>query len=71
MYVVLHGTAGVPHESTKVQNVKQKVVVGIVSGFGGIGEFHFKTILDSWLKVNMKEVVCPNAALMYPHEAAD
>jgi hypothetical protein len=23
------------------------------------------------LKVDVKEVVCPNAALMYPHELAD
>jgi hypothetical protein len=53
------------------QNIKQKVVIGVVSGFGGIDKFHFKTIPDSWLKVDVKEVVCPNAALMYPHEAAD
>jgi hypothetical protein len=53
------------------QNIKQKVVIGVVSGFGGIDKFHFKTIPDSWLKVDVKEVVCPNAALMYPHEVAD
>jgi hypothetical protein len=53
------------------RNVKQKVAVGVVSGFGGIDKFHFQTIPDSWLKVNVKEVVCPNAALRYPHEPAD
>jgi hypothetical protein len=53
------------------RNVKQKVAVGVVSGFGGIDKFHFQTILDSWLKVDVKEVVCPNAALMYPREPAD
>jgi hypothetical protein len=53
------------------QNVKQKVAIGVVSGFGGIDKFHFKTIPDSWLKVDVKEVVYPNAALMYPHKAVD
>jgi hypothetical protein len=28
------------------QNVKQKVVVGVVSGFRGKDKFYFKTILD-------------------------
>jgi hypothetical protein len=51
-------------------NVKPKVAVGVVSGFGGIDKFHFQTIPDSWLKVDVKEVVCPNAALKYPHKAA-
>jgi hypothetical protein len=53
------------------QNIKQKVVIRVVSGFGGIDKFHFKIIPNSWLKVNMKEVVCPNATLMYPHKAID
>jgi hypothetical protein len=53
------------------RNIKQKVAVGVVSGFGGIDKFHFQTIPESWLKVDVKEVVCPNAALMYPHEPAD
>jgi hypothetical protein len=53
------------------QNVKQKVAVGVISSFRGIDKFHFKTIPDSWLKVNVKEVVCPNAAFMYPYEVVD
>jgi hypothetical protein len=53
------------------RNIKQKVVVGVVSGFGRIDKFHFQTIPESWLKVDVKEVVCPNIALMYPHEPAD
>jgi hypothetical protein len=53
------------------RNIKQKVAVGVVSGFGGIDKFHFQTIPEPWLKVNVKEVVCPNAALMYPHEPTD
>jgi hypothetical protein len=53
------------------RNVKQRVAVGVVSGFGRTDKFHFMTIPDSWLKVDVKEVVCPNAALMYPHEVAD
>jgi hypothetical protein len=53
------------------KNIKQKVAVGIVSGFGGIDKIHFKTILKSWLKVDVKEVVSPNADLMYPNKNAD
>ena len=53
------------------QNVKQKVAIRTISGFGGINIFHFKTISNSWLKVDVKEVVYPNAALIYPHEAID
>jgi hypothetical protein len=41
------------------KNVKQKGVVGIVSGFGGIDKFYFNTIPKSWLKVD----------LMYTNEA--
>jgi hypothetical protein len=53
------------------KNVKQKVAVGIVSGFGGIDKFHFNTIPESWLKVDVKEVVSPNADLMYPNKNAN
>jgi hypothetical protein len=53
------------------KNVKQKVAVGIVSGFGRIDKFHFNTIPESWLKVDVKEVVSPNADLMYPNENAN
>jgi hypothetical protein len=53
------------------KNLKQKVAVGIVSGFGGIDKFHFNTIPESWLKVDVKEVMSPNADLMHPNEDAD
>jgi hypothetical protein len=53
------------------QNVKQNVAIGVVSGFRGIDKFHFKTIPNSWLKVDVKKVVCPNATFMYLHEAAN
>jgi hypothetical protein len=52
-------------------NVKQKDVVGVVSGLGRIHKFHFNTIPNSWLKVNVKEVMSSNAALMYSYEATD
>jgi hypothetical protein len=42
-----------------LRNVKKKVVVGVVSGFGGIDKFHFQTMPNLWLKVDVKEVVCP------------
>jgi hypothetical protein len=40
------------------RNSKQKVTVGVISGFGGIDR----------LKVDLKEVSCPNVDLMYPHK---
>jgi hypothetical protein len=53
------------------KNEKQKVVVGVVSGFGGIDKFHFNTIPESWLKVDVKEVMLPNADMIYPNEDAN
>jgi hypothetical protein len=53
------------------KNLKQKVAVGIVSSFGGIDKFHFNIIPESWLKVDVKDVLSSNAELMYPHELAD
>jgi hypothetical protein len=50
------------------RNSKQKVTVGVISGFGGIDRFHCNTIPESWLKVDLKEVSCPNVDLMYPHK---
>jgi hypothetical protein len=52
------------------KNSKQRVAVGFVSGFGGIDTFYFHPIPDAWLKVDMKEVTTPTAALMYPKEDA-
>jgi hypothetical protein len=54
-----------------LKNLKQKVAVGIVSGFGGIDKFYFNTIPESLLKVDVKEVMSPNADLMYPNEAVN
>jgi hypothetical protein len=53
------------------KNLKQKVAVGVVRSFGGIDKFHFNTILESWLKVDVKEVMSSIADLMYLHKGAD
>jgi hypothetical protein len=53
------------------KNGKEKVAVGVVSGFKGIDKFHFTAIQEAWLKVDAKERTSPNADLMYLHEAAD
>jgi hypothetical protein len=53
------------------KNSKQRVAVRFVSGFAGIDTFHFRPIPDTWLKVDVKEVTTPTAALMYPNEDAD
>lgn len=53
------------------RNVKQRIVVGFISGFARFEKFHFNTIPDGWLKVDMKDVIAPSADLMYPHPVAD
>jgi hypothetical protein len=50
------------------KNSKQMVAVGFVNKFGGIDTFHFRPIPDAWLKVDVKDVTTPNAALIYPNE---
>jgi hypothetical protein len=45
--------------------------VGAISGFGGEHMFHGSTIPDSWFKVNVREALMPEVALMFPNEAAD
>jgi hypothetical protein len=53
------------------KNGKEKVVVCVVNGFGGIDKFHFTTIPEAWLKVVVKNGTSPNADPMYPHKAAN
>ena len=53
------------------KNLKQKVAVGVVSGFRRIDKFHFNTIPESWLKVDVKEVMSPNVDMIYPNEVAN
>jgi hypothetical protein len=51
--------------------MKQKVARGTISGIGGVHNFHFHVIPDGWLKVDVKEALQRDVALMYPHDAAD
>jgi hypothetical protein len=53
------------------KNSKQRVAVGFVSGFEGIDTFYFRPIPNAWLKVDVKEVMIPTAALMHPNKDAD
>jgi hypothetical protein len=53
------------------KNLKQRVAVGFISGFAGFKKFHFNTIPDGWLKVDVKDATAPSANLMYPHPAAN
>jgi hypothetical protein len=34
-------------------------------------KFHFHIIPNGWLKVDVKEALMPDVALMYPHDATD
>jgi hypothetical protein len=51
--------------------VRQKVAVGTISGLLGEHQFHFKAIPESWLKVDVRDILIADVALMYPNEAAD
>jgi hypothetical protein len=50
---------------------RQKVAVGSVSSFRGEHKFHGTTIPDSWFKIEMREVLMPKVALMFPNEVAE
>ena len=50
---------------------KQRVAVGVVSGFRGVDKFYFNIIPDACLKVDVKEVMCPTTTLTYPQSAAN
>jgi hypothetical protein len=53
------------------KNPSTKVAVAAISGLGGVDKFHFETIPKNWLKVDVKEVMSPNEALMCINEAGD
>jgi hypothetical protein len=50
---------------------RQKVAVGSVSGFGGEHKFHGTTIPDSWFKIDVREALMHEVALMFPNEVAE
>jgi hypothetical protein len=43
------------------KNLKQRVAVGFISGFAGFKKFHFNTIPDGWLKVDVKDAHVPSS----------
>jgi hypothetical protein len=49
----------------------QKVVTGTISGVGVEAKFHFVDILDKWFKIDIREALLPETALMYINEPAD
>ena len=52
-------------------NYRQKVASDTISGLEGEHKFHFDTILDSQFKVDIREVLVPNVALMFPVDVAN
>ena len=48
-----------------------KVVVGTISGLPGGHKFHFRDILENWIKVDLQEALQPKSVVMYPSDDAD
>ena len=44
---------------------KQKLAVGRISGLGGMDMFHCLTILRSWYRIDVIQVLQPNVPLMF------
>jgi hypothetical protein len=53
------------------RSVCQKVAFGRISGFSGEHRFHFLEIPDGWMKVDVHEVLVPNAVLMMENRNAE
>jgi hypothetical protein len=49
----------------------QKVATGTINGVGGEAKFHFVDIPDKWFKIDIREALLPQTALMYVNEPAD
>jgi hypothetical protein len=49
----------------------QKVATSTISGVGGEAKFHFVDIPDKWFKIDIREALLPETALMYVNEPAD
>jgi hypothetical protein len=53
------------------RSYRQKATSGVISGLWGKHKFHFGTIPNSWFKIDIREVLVPDVALMFPIEEAD
>ena len=51
--------------------VKQKVAAGRISGIGGVDKFHCMLIPEKWFRVDVRSVLQPRVALMFPKGEAD
>lgn len=51
--------------------VRQKVASGAISGLSGQHKFHGSEIPKSWVKVDVRDILQPGCALMFPNSAAD
>jgi hypothetical protein len=45
--------------------------VGTINSYRGEHKYHSTTIPDSWFKVDVREALMLEVALMFPNEAAD
>jgi hypothetical protein len=50
---------------------KQKVATGTISNVGGEAKFHFVDIPNKWFKIDIREALLPETALMYVNELVD
>jgi hypothetical protein len=50
---------------------RQKLAAAVISGLPGDSTFHFKQIPDSWVKVDVRDILHAGVPLMFPYEEAD
>jgi hypothetical protein len=53
------------------KNIRQKVVIGKISGIWGIDKFHGNVIPNFWLKVDAIVTHIGDIPLMHPHSKVD
>jgi hypothetical protein len=54
-----------------VRGNRQRAACGTISGMSGKHKFHFKDIPDGFFKVDVREALLPNVALMVPNADAE
>jgi len=50
------------------RSTRQKVAMGTISKIGGEGKFYFLIILETWLKMDVHDILAANTALMFFNE---
>jgi hypothetical protein len=51
--------------------IQQKVALGRINSIGGVDKFHFMLIPEGWFKVDVRQSLQSNVALMFPKPEAE